>query len=80
MHISFCEDNDNSFDINSNNESDPDREDFLSCEELRDWAVCNKISLNALSSLLKMLQKHHPNLPKDGRTLLHTNNLKYKPR
>ena len=43
-------------------------------EELRLWAVKHNISLLAVSDLLKLYAKHHPdsNLPKDARTLLKT--------
>lgn len=39
---------------------------------LADWAIEFGISLIALSALLSILTRHHPFLPKDGRTLLKT--------
>ena len=58
----------------SNDESD---EEFISklslIEELRLWALTHKISLSALSDLLKVLQSHgKAELPADSRTLLKT--------
>lgn len=39
---------------------------------LANWAIEFGISLMALSVLLSILKRHHPFLPKDGRTLLKT--------
>lgn len=40
--------------------------------ELAKWAVDFKISHSAINSLVEILRKHHPSLPKDARTLLST--------
>lgn len=37
---------------------------------LAEWAVTSQIPCTALKSLLKILRKFHPNLPKDDRTLI----------
>ena len=39
---------------------------------LAEWAVENNVSHVATGSLLEILKKHHPHLPKDARTLLST--------
>ncbi|XP_050706897.1 uncharacterized protein LOC126992284 [Eriocheir sinensis] len=40
--------------------------------KLAKWAVDFKISHNAINSLMEILLKYHPSLPKDARTLLST--------
>jgi hypothetical protein len=40
--------------------------------DLRDWALANKVTLKATTSLLQVLRPHHGNLPKDARTLMKT--------
>ncbi|KAK0154734.1 hypothetical protein N1851_002949 [Merluccius polli] len=41
-------------------------------ESLRNWALTFGVSLVALTALLGLLRLHHPDLPKDARTLLKT--------
>uniref|UniRef100_T1IVZ4 Uncharacterized protein n=1 Tax=Strigamia maritima TaxID=126957 RepID=T1IVZ4_STRMM len=41
-------------------------------DELRRWALLNKVSHLATTSLLKLLKPHHSELPVDARTLLKT--------
>lgn len=41
--------------------------------ELQNWAIGEKIGHHSMSKLLKVLRNHnHPELPKDGRTLMKT--------
>lgn len=41
-------------------------------DDLVDWALKYNITMVALTALLSILKVHHPNLPKDARTLLKT--------
>lgn len=41
-------------------------------EELKTWALNNRITHTALNSLMTLLRDHIPTLPKDSRTLLKT--------
>lgn len=66
------------------NQNDPLLEEFLInnfepkpqeniAEDIRGWAQSFGINNKSLSALLTILHKHgHPNLPKDGRTLMQT--------
>ena len=45
-------------------------------ESLREWAIETKASHASINNLLEKLKFHHPNLPRDSRTLLKTNPLK----
>ena len=49
-----------------------DDETFHLRDELRNWVADFNIPHSAVSSLLKLLQQYHPELPKDARTLLNT--------
>lgn len=42
------------------------------CTKLAEWAVNDQIPQTALSSLLSVLRKYHPDIPMDARTLLKT--------
>lgn len=54
----------------SNSENDDDLTSLS--DNIANWAVSFGISLVALTALLSILHITHPNLPKDGRTLLKT--------
>ncbi|KAK0145122.1 hypothetical protein N1851_015976 [Merluccius polli] len=54
----------------SDTESESEEDDLL--DELSKWAAEHRITHNAINSLLSVLGKHHPSLPKDARTLLGT--------
>ncbi|XP_056608437.1 uncharacterized protein si:dkey-242h9.3 isoform X1 [Triplophysa dalaica] len=64
QHISDSEDDSQNYDIESVH--------IPLTESLCDWAVNFRVSLVALTALLAILRVHHPSLPKDARTLLHT--------
>lgn len=55
-----------------NSEIESDLTDTSLLTKLHDWAVTYSISHIALASLLSVLRIHHPDLPKDPRTLLGT--------
>ncbi|KAK0142658.1 hypothetical protein N1851_019414 [Merluccius polli] len=65
-------------DLPEEEESDSDQdadETDQSCnlgESLRNWTLTFGVSLVALTALLGLLRLHHPDLPKDARTLLKT--------
>ncbi|MFZ2537713.1 MAG: hypothetical protein WAX04_02280 [Oscillospiraceae bacterium] len=65
---SGCFDNDN---VSDDSDSMVPNEDMLKLL-LAAWAVQFCISLSAVGSLLHILHDHHPQLPKDARTLLNT--------
>ena len=54
--------------------SDSENDDDLTSlsDNIANWAVSFGISMVALTALLSILHINHPNLPKDGRTLLKT--------
>lgn len=54
-------------------ESDEEIEQPTLTTSLMNWAVEYGITLVALTALLSVLRCHHPSLPKDAKTLLHTN-------
>lgn len=62
------------FDSEDDSQSDDDIVNVSTSltESLCDWAVHFRVSLVALTALLAILRVHHPFLPKDARTLLHT--------
>ena len=47
-------------------------DDYLMSSRLIAWAVDFKIPHSAINSLMEILGKYHPGLPKDARTLLNT--------
>ena len=53
----------------SDSDTDDDSEDSLR-NMIIDWTAQYNISQNALTSLLNILHSHHPDLPRDARTLL----------
>lgn len=53
-------------------ESDSDIEELNLVDDLAQWAIQFNISHSALRSLLRLLRKCHPDLPKDPRTVLQT--------
>jgi hypothetical protein len=54
----------------SDNDIDENDDDLR--HSLAAWAVSKGVNQTAVSSLLKILNKHHPSLPLDARTLLGT--------
>lgn len=54
-------------------ESDEEYQQPTLTTSLMNWAVEYGITLVALTALLSILRYHHPFLPKDANTLLHTN-------
>lgn len=52
----------------------PDKGEVLPSlsSQLKDWALSTDVCASHLSSLLKILQPHHSELPSDARTLLRT--------
>jgi len=54
-------------------ESDDEIQQPTLISSLMNWAVEYSITLVALTALLSVLRHHHPSLPKDAKTLLHTN-------
>ena len=64
-------------DVSSVFSSDYDDDDFANANEaiksfLTSWIAEFNISLTAVTALLRFLQKYHPDLPRDARTLLST--------
>jgi len=59
-------------DDDSQSDDDIENVSISLSESLCDWAVHFRVSLVALTALLAILRVHHPFLPKDARTLLHT--------
>lgn len=59
------------------NQTDSDDEHVEDCDDLNDklakWSSHFNISHSAIHGLLTILHPYHPDLPKDPRTLLHTN-------
>lgn len=53
-------------------ESDSDMEELNLVDDIAQWAIQFNISHSALRSLLQLLRKCHPDLPKDPRTVLQT--------
>ena len=64
---SICYDFDNDTDTETDIEIDTDFPN-----EIRQWVLQYNIAHNAVSDLLKILQPHHPSLPRDARTLMQT--------
>ena len=60
------------WDGTSGSESEPDVPSPSLSDNIANWAVRFGISMVALTALLSILNLTHPNLPKDGRTLLKT--------
>ena len=77
LHEYFSEE-DMDFDVycdldgTSGSDSEPDVPSPSLSDNIANWAVRFGISMVALTALLSILNLTHPNLPKDGRTLLKT--------
>lgn len=56
----------------SDSDSSSDIDHDISPQNIKAWALHNRISNVALSEILGLLKKKHPHLPKDARTLLRT--------
>ena len=58
--------------LHSDSDSDSDLHRSSITQDLAEWAVKFRIPVSAVGALLEILKPHHPGLPKDPRTLLHT--------
>lgn len=77
IDLSVYETEDGDFDTRDHtdkeSDSESEEEEKSLCQFLVDWNARHKVTREAMKDLLSGLRTHHPELPLDPRTLLHTN-------